>query len=238
LLSLYPDLSGAYIGYPDSANIKVGARGFLRAQIVFRGIAAHTGARSLTKENAIAKAMFFLHKLQVAGESFNIDSEFGLPPKATATSIVGGRGYSIVPDRCKIRIDVRLTPKNDRRWAEQLIFGILAEVDKAGGIENRSTVRFERGWPAYHVTDGTSIIYALRENAEKSLGRPVHFEVSGPSNVGNMLAAFDVPATCGFGVDCGGVHGYDEYMEINSLVPIYNAYHGALSHLFMGRRTL
>ncbi|NLT55117.1 MAG: M20 family metallopeptidase [Actinomycetales bacterium] len=58
------------------------------------------------------------------------------PPKVTVTSINGGASgaFSVVPDRCEVEVDVRLTPDFDADAARALLRRTLAEVDKAAPL--------------------------------------------------------------------------------------------------------
>jgi succinyl-diaminopimelate desuccinylase len=51
------DIRGVMIGYPGTDQIVIGGRGFLRAELITRGEAGHTGSQRTTNYgNAVEKA--------------------------------------------------------------------------------------------------------------------------------------------------------------------------------------
>ena len=49
-------------------------------------------------------------------------------------------------------------------------------------------------------------------------------DVSGPSNIGNLLAARGVATVCAPGVSFGNMHAADEWADIASIGPVYAMY--------------
>lgn len=70
--------------------------------------------------------------------------------------------------------------------------------------------------------------HALYHAARNALGADLPLAVAGPSNIGNYLASLGVPALCGFGVRCEGIHAANERVELASIAPVYRAYEYAL----------
>ncbi|MQB02442.1 MAG: peptidase dimerization domain-containing protein, partial [Actinobacteria bacterium] len=71
----------------------IGGRGFLRAELVVHGIAAHSGGSRPTAGNAIAKAARVVEFLNAALLPTGGDRDgdgFDVPPKLTVTAIHGG----------------------------------------------------------------------------------------------------------------------------------------------------
>jgi succinyl-diaminopimelate desuccinylase len=66
---------------------------------------------------------------------------------------------------------------------------------------------------------------------ERILGRPLPFVVTGPSNIGNLLAQHGIAATCGFGVAYRNIHATDECVELSSIMPTFRVYEAALQEL-------
>ncbi|MBN8764496.1 MAG: M20/M25/M40 family metallo-hydrolase [Thiobacillus sp.] len=105
-------LAGAMIGYPGNDRLITGARGFLRARLAIHGMGAHSGASGHRGVNAIDRARLLLQDLADAPLPA-ADAHFPLPPRITPTSIRGGGSFTLVPDRCELELDMRLTPAFD-----------------------------------------------------------------------------------------------------------------------------
>jgi succinyl-diaminopimelate desuccinylase len=224
-----PPLAGMMIGYPGNYGIVAGARGFWRATITTWGISAHSGSTSAKRENAISKAARIAIELEDEKLPEETNPAFSFGPALTVTAIDGGEGYSQVPDRCDLKVDVRLTPSFTARDAADLVMGVVARSER--GTSLPSAVGVEDSWPPYRLADDEPVVAALRKAASRHLGRDVLAVTCGPSNIGNFMRAHGIPATCGFGVTYRGLHGTDEAIELASIEPVYRAYRDAVLDL-------
>ena len=226
---------GVLIGYPGSDEVLVGARGFWRADVDVFGRSAHTGSSRAPVDNAVAKSAALVRLLDEVDVPDAPDGDFPLPPRLTVTGIHGGEGYSVVPDRCRVSVDVRLTPRHDAAWAEGIVRGVCQRIDEAVPSRRATAIEPRMTWPAYRLADSSPVRRALAVGARAALGRPVPVSVAGPSNIGNFLATHGIEATCGFGVAYRNLHAADEAIEVASITPVYEAYRTALQGLFSGR---
>lgn len=223
------DVAGVLIGYPGPDTIVVGGRGFLRVKITVFGQADHSASRRAKPINAVVRAAQLVDRLRVDGLG-RTDDRFGMPPKLTVTSIRGGApgGYSVVPDRCELEVDIRLTPSFDADAARTLLRRTLAELDGELPAPRRSVVELTtEPWPPFQLAADHRLPAALRAGAVGSGFDPI-LVVAGPSNIGNLLATHDIPATAGFGVRYRALHGTDEAIELATVAPVQAAYHRAL----------
>lgn len=231
------DVAGVMIGYPGPDTIVIGGRGFLRARATVFGKADHSASsRTKVVTNAIVKASTLVRQLGdlVPAE---IDPDLNLPPKLTVTSIQGGASgaYSVVPDRCELEIDVRLTPSFDADDAWDLLTKAVAEVDATHPAPRRSQLqRTTQSWPPFKLPADHELPGALAEGARTAGYAPIPV-VAGPSNIGNLLAARGIPATAGFGVRYRNLHAADEAIEIASIPLVQTTYHHAVLDLLSTR---
>jgi succinyl-diaminopimelate desuccinylase len=229
-------IAGVMIGYPGLNQVVVGGRGFWRADIVVHGTSGHTG-RSPDHPpygNAVEKAAHLAVALDRHRIPGPVDHALGLSPKLTVTAVHGGQGYSIVPDRCEISIDVRLTPSFDAWAAHNLVTRLVENLDRSHPTERATEIQCRESWPAYRLPEDTPVAVALLEAAARHLQSPPSAEVAGPSNIGNYLASIGVPATAGFGVGYQGLHGTDERIEVASIPVVQAIYHEAVLSLLGG----
>lgn len=222
---------GMMIGYPGQDEIMVGARGFWRGTIHVFGLSIHSGSRTAPPDNAVVKAAALVRMLAEADVPSETDDDFGFGPRITVTGISGGQGYSVVPDRCLVAVDIRLTPRFDARWAEGLVRALCRSLDETVPGSRATVVEPETTWPAYRLPATSRLAASLQAGARRALGRDVPLAVAGPSNIGNYLATLSIEATCGFGVAYRNLHGADEAIEMASIGPVYDAYLGAVREL-------
>jgi succinyl-diaminopimelate desuccinylase len=221
-----PDqVAGVMIGYPGPDYLVTGGRGVLRADIGVHGVAGHSGGRAVTP-NAIAKATQVVSALSEAVVPVTAGPEFPLPARVTVTEIIGGTGYTAVPDLCTLKVDVRLTPAFDDQAAMALIESTAAKADADWPGTRPTDVEVTTCWPAYWLPDDSALKNTLL-TAARQAGLSPSVKIAGPSNIGNYLAGLGIAATAGFGVDYEGLHGTDEKVRIDSIPVIQAAYHQA-----------
>jgi succinyl-diaminopimelate desuccinylase len=229
-----PRPDGVMIGYPGRTEIMVGARGFWRATVAVHGRSAHSGSRTATVDNALVRAAALVQLLAGLELPAATDDAFPLGPKVTVTALHGGEGFSVVPDRCTVAVDVRLTPACDAAWAAQLVDDVCRRLDDDCPGARPTVVEAGATWPADRLPASSPLAAALQAGVREALGRTVPLAVAGPSNIANYLATLGIDATCGFGVAHRNLHAADEAIEIASIAPVYGAYRAALGRLLAG----
>ncbi|HZP98679.1 MAG TPA: M20 family metallopeptidase [Reyranella sp.] len=206
------------LGYPGNDCLVAGSRGFLRSVVRFAGVAAHSGDPARRGVNALTRAAAFALGLAEARFPDAADAAFPFGPAATLTHLDGGEGFSVVPDLATCHVDIRLTRTFDGDAAARWLEAIVHAVDGEARIE---TVDH---WPAYLVAHDHPLVRSFTAAAETAFGRKMPARVSGPSNIGNLLATRGVPAICAPGVSFGDMHAANEWAEIASFAPVYAMY--------------
>jgi len=217
-------LGGVMIGYPGHDRIVIGCRGFHRARLTVRGVAAHSGSSTRRGVNAVLRAGELARQLERARLPTGRDPQFPLPPEITVTAMHGGEGFSTVPDRCELSVDVRLTPAFTQVHAEAVLARVVERFDRKARALPATIVETVPGWPAYRLAADAPVYLALRAAAQRVLRRRVAGAVAGPSSIGNYLATIGVGATSGFGVRYRNLHAPDECVEVASIEPTYQTY--------------
>lgn len=216
------------VGYPGNYGIVVGARGFLRAKVYTFGITAHSGSKSNKGFNAIIKMANLIRAIYERPLPEENDSDFSFGPKVSVTKIAGGEGFSQIPDMCSCNIDFRLTPNINAKNAIDWLESIFNYIDKEYPSPRATQIETMETWPAYRLPDSHPIVTAFIKAAEKAFLRKLPPVVCGPSNIGNFLTSKGIPTICGFGVTYKNIHASGEYIEIDSIPPVYKTYNDAI----------
>jgi succinyl-diaminopimelate desuccinylase len=225
------DLAGVMIGYPGLSKVVVGGRGFLRAKLTVRGEAGHSGGSHEPEGgNAIEKAAVLIRALMRHRVPAPLDPDLGLSAKLSVTEVRGGQGYTVIPDRCELLVDVRLTRTFDGAAAVRLLESTVATVDRRMRTAGPTRIAYEESWPAYRLDDSAPVRLALVQAAAQQLPHAPQPKVAGPSNIGCYLASLDI-ATAGFGVAYQGLHGTDERIDLSTIPPVQATYHQAVLSL-------
>lgn len=114
VLKYAPKSNVCILGYQGINEISIGARGWLRLKITTLGKSAHTGSRTNKGINAIhsmGKVINMIYSLNL-GSRTEPFFEFG--SSLNVSQINGGIAINIVPDKCEIKLDIRLLPSQKR----------------------------------------------------------------------------------------------------------------------------
>jgi succinyl-diaminopimelate desuccinylase len=223
------DVAGVMIGYPGPRSVVIGGRGILRVRLDVYGVAGHTAGRQPTS-NAITKAAELVTALARLQLPDGVMEDFPQPPKLTVTAIGGGEGYSVVPDVCRLNVDVRLTPSFDADAAEAVVRRAVADVDGRWPGTRETAVAIEQRWPPFRLRDDCRLSRALLDAAGE-VGLHAEPKVAGPSNIGNYLVSLGIDATAGFGVEYQNLHATDEGIRLDTIPAVQAAYHLAVLRL-------
>ncbi len=211
------------IGYPNTEGIVIGSRGFLRLNVTTFGKSAHTGARYKVGINAIHKMVQFLNGLEKLKLSHKKSRLFNFGPKLTTSIIEGGYAINIVPDECKVKIDIRLVPFQTKNRVLEEINNLVKKLKKEDPclkIEIKPYL-YE---PAFQTSERSEIVRILKKNAEEILKKQVKLIACGPANSGNIIGNKKIDTIAGFGVNGDNFHSENEYIELDSIIPVAKVY--------------
>ncbi|WP_406738545.1 M20/M25/M40 family metallo-hydrolase [Streptomyces sp. NBC_00853] len=222
---------GVMIGYPGMDEVVVGGRGLWRATISVHAPAGHSGS-SRTLVGAISRAARLVTLLDATDLPGPADDNSGFPlaPKLTVTALHGGEGFSVLPDLCSLNVDVRLTPAFDAEAAETLVRKAAAQLDAELPGPLPTHIEPIATWPPFRLRHDEQPAAALMAAARRA-GIAATPKTAGPSNIGNLLAMYGIPATAGFGVPYEGLHGLDERADLSELPRVYAIYQQAVRGL-------
>jgi succinyl-diaminopimelate desuccinylase len=220
---LYGD--AAIVGEPGDDKIAIGHRGLYRFRIQTHGEATHTGMKAWEQgtrgHNAILDMTDIIRVLstltlpQMSSLAFpNRRSVFTFP-----TLIQGGSGINIVPVFCEAYGDVRLLPGLSGEEVRKMIEAKLKELPcQTYRLDDVISV------PAVEISPKSAVVQSLAEAAKAVTGVRPHIGGSGPACDGWMFITRDIPAICGYGAEYGGVHGPDEWVDLESLHKVTEVY--------------
>ena len=219
----------AIIGEPGNHMIALGHRGIYRFRLQIKGEATHTGVKAWEQRRQGRNAILDMARLAVAL------AESSLPEMASTafpnrksvltfpTLIRGGSGINVVPGSCEAYGDVRLLPGMTAEEVKMLIRDQLERLAI-------TTYRLDDALfvPAAETDPQADIVQTLATAVETITGARPRLEGSGPACDGWMFITRGIPTVCGYGVACGGVHGTDEWVDLESLRNLTEVYAHAI----------
>jgi succinyl-diaminopimelate desuccinylase len=204
VLERVPGAGFAITGEPTNLHIGVAAKGVLAMRIVVHGRAAHS-SRPWLGENAVLKAVDAFRAIQSLPFTRE-SSELFDAPSINLGRIEGGGALNVVPDECRMAVDIRYLPGQDPEE-------ILAQIRTIEGIEVVRTFVY----PPVTVSRKDRHVQALQDAVARlspdmetiSVGR------DGASDAASFIRA-GIPAV-EFGPAGAGHHGPEEWVSLTSL---------------------
>ncbi len=207
----------AIVTEPTDLGLCLAHRGFVWVDVETVGRAAH-GSRPNEGIDAIAHMGRFLVALEDYGRELQARPHPPLvtPPSVHASTISGGREWSMYPDLCRVQVERRTV-------SGETPAGVLAEFEAilarlaAADPSFRATARLVFSRDPFGIDAGAPIARTVADAAEAVLGRA-------PALVGQtawtdaaILQAAGIPTVL-FGNTGGGWHSIDEWVEAESVV--------------------
>jgi acetylornithine deacetylase len=216
----------AIVGEPTDMAIAVAHKGFVWIEIDIKGKAAH-GSVPEKGVDAIAHAASVVSGINELQGRFRSRAHPLLgTPKIHSSTIEGGTHWSIVPDRCVLRLERRTIPGETASSAMKEVQQILRRVKQENPkLDAKARKIFER--PPLETASTEPIVRELREivlevtkKKAKIVGVPYWTD-------GALLTSSGSIPTCLFGPgDIGVAHSPDEYVRVGDVLRAGEVYAG------------
>jgi succinyl-diaminopimelate desuccinylase len=223
-------IGGVMIGYPGLDELVVGGRGVYRARLNVHGTSGHSGSSRAKTINAASRAARLVAILESIEMPAMKPNGFPLPPKLTVTEIISGQGFTTVPDKASVALDMRLTDVLTADIAAEVVRAAASRLDDEMPGPAPTSIDPVLQWPPYQLEPTDPLAAAILEGARLVGLNPVP-RVAGPSNIGNLFATRQIAATAGFGLPFSGLHAADEQVDLAALPAVQAAYHHAILSL-------
>ncbi|MBU4315462.1 M20 family metallopeptidase [Patescibacteria group bacterium] len=220
IISRAPKADVCLLGYQDIDEISIGSRGWLRLHLQTIGKSVHTGSRENVGVNAIHSMARVINALTSIRLKAKKNTFFWFGPSLNVTTVRGGTAMNMVPDYCRINIDVRLIPG-------QSDVEILSQIRKELDVIKKRDDNFDYQldivqYQGAYITDPTNqFLNILQENIQKELGSRLPLIASGYGSSGNLISELGIPIINAFGVRSGNEHSKDEWIDVESIKPVF-----------------
>ncbi len=206
----------AIVTEPTNGEVLVAHKGFVWADVITRGRAAH-GSRPEDGIDAIAKMGTFLQGLeQLQAE---LQQRTGDPLLGTgsvhASVIAGGREMSSYPATCRLGVERRTVPGETARSVIIELEEIAERCRRADpGFKATIDLTFERR--PFSIDAGHEIVELVRTVAARTSGRRPRVSGSAGWMDAALLSGRSIPTVI-YGPTGGGFHGDGEWVDVASI---------------------
>ena len=206
----------AIVTEPTNGEVLVAHKGFVWADVITQGHAAH-GSRPEDGLDAITKMGAFLQgleQLQADLEQRNGDPLLG-SGSVHASVIDGGREMSSYPATCRLGVERRTVPGET---AQSVIAELeeIAEGCRQADPDFKATIdlTFERR--PFSIDAGHEIVELVRAVAARTSGRRPRVSGSAGWMDAALLSERSIPTVI-YGPAGGGYHGDNEWVDVSSI---------------------
>lgn len=214
----------AIVGEPTEMRIATAHKGFVWIEVETKGRAAH-GSVPEKGVDAIVHAAKIVTRLNELQDKLRAHRHPLLgPPKIHTSTIQGGTHWSIVPDRCVLRLERRTVPGETTalvmKEIEELLDSIRLEDSNFKGEARKI---FER--PPLEISPNEPIVQTLQQTITEAIGTD-----QSPVGVpywtdGAILSHSASIPTCLFGPgDISVAHSPDEYVDAEDVLQAADIY--------------
>jgi len=225
--SINPDY--AVFGEPSgTSNIIIGYKGSLTLKVSCKTITGHSAAPWLYK-NAIEEAYNawnIIKNIEFKGEVKN--SRFYSMTKCL-TKMKGGSDFNIVPNKCELKVDIRLPPRLN---PEKALSQIKEKIEGIGSKEVEFRVFGEEGENAYEASKDNLLVnafsIAIRKIAHK---QPIFLKKTGSSDMNLMAKTYDIPMIAYGPGNSKFDHSPEEHIKIQDYLKSIEVYIEAIRRL-------
>src|SRR5262245_53749595 len=204
----------------DGGKVVTARKGVGRFEMKTTGVPAHSGARHQDGRSAIK---------EMARQILAIEemTDYARGVTTTVGVIAGGTAPNVVPQHCRITVDLRVRDIAAGEVFEAKILGLTAfdpgvKLEVTGGM-NR---------PPFEKSAAIDVLFRHAQAVARGIGFDLeHTEMTGGGSDGNFTAALGVPTLDGLGIDGDGAHTEWEHGLISSIEPRTRLMRGLLETL-------
>lgn len=189
---------------PDG-SLKTRRKGIGNFEIEAIGRPAHAAVGAELGVNAILELTHQIDRLRTL-----VDGSDGTT--INVGTIAGGTKSNVVPERCSMRLDVRIPSQSAARRVEDSLHSLEPVLEGA-------RLQVSGGWnrPPMPRTEAILAAYRQAEVVASALGLEIGHGSTGGASDANFVAPLDQPLLDGLGAVGGGAHSLEEYIWIDSL---------------------
>lgn len=214
----FPRADYCIVGEPTNLEIAIGHRGVMAFEVEVFGRSVHA-AQASNGINAIYQAKKLIEEIMLLDERLKAKADPLLGrPTINVTTISGGIKVNVLPESCKIMIDRRLVPGENRESCERELQDIINSL-KLKDDYFRCNYRITTYCPPGAISKEEKIVQGLKKAIKLATGEEAiikGFEATCEASL--IMENANMPTVIFGPGSIAQAHNTDEYIEIQQLV--------------------
>ncbi|MCC7347999.1 MAG: M20 family metallopeptidase [Variibacter sp.] len=204
----------------DGGKVVTSRKGVGRFEVTAHGVPAHSGARHQDGRSAIKEMA--RHVLAIEGLT-----DYARGITTTIGKISGGTAANVIPEHCRMSVDLRVRDAASGEEMQAKILGL-----KAHGPDVTLTVTGGMNRPPFEKSAAIAALLGQAQAVARGIGFALTDTVmAGGGSDGNFTAFMGVPTLDGLGIDGDGAHTLWEHGLVSSIEPRLRLMQGLLETL-------
>lgn len=218
------------VGEPTDLEVFIGEKGVLWLDVQAYGRTAH-GSMPWLGVNAVSYMARLIPRLEAYPFEYT-ESELLGRPTLSVNLIRGGNKTNVVPDACRISVDMRTVPSQQHADIIRGVERIARETAAEFGDELRVDVMVDQNEGPVETAADDPLVRATIDAVKRVRGSEPRVEgVTYGTDAAVLGPGFDIPMViCGPGAP-GMAHQPDEYVDVEQLVQAAQIYADLAEHL-------
>lgn len=221
------------LGEPTDLQVAVGQRGRIELRVITQGRACHASAPELG-DNALVAASKVIFGIELLASQLGEDPALGKGSIAVTGIRCTADSHNVVPDRCELIIDRRLTMGETRERAlaeirqimeREGVKGLVAVADYEHTTYTGHVSRGQEFYPPWLMANDAPLVKTAVKSLEKVLGARPRLKVWRFSTDGTYTRGVAGIPTIGFGPgDDRLAHTADEHVRVDDVLAAVDGY--------------
>ncbi|HEX8919705.1 MAG TPA: M20 family metallopeptidase, partial [Chloroflexota bacterium] len=211
------------VAEPTDLNVYIGEKGVLWLRIFMRGRTAH-GSMPWLGANAVSAMAQLIPALEAYPFPFKENILLG-KPTLSVNVIEGGNKLNVVPDLCRMDVDLRTVPGQSHADIVAQVQSMANHIARSRHPDLRVEVEIDNDQQPLETHRDDALVLATVESVRTVCGRqPQVGGVTFATDAAQLGPAFDIPMViCGPGASTMA-HQPDEYIEVDQLIQAVDVY--------------
>lgn len=232
------------LGEPSDLQVAVGQRGRMEMRVITQGRACHASAPELG-DNALVAASRVIFGVELLASQLGEDPALGKGSIAVTGIRCTADSHNVIPDRCELIIDRRLTMGETRERAlsevrqimeREGVKGIVTVADYEHTTYTGHVSRGQEFYPPWLMARDAPLVKTVVKSLEKALGTRPRLKVWRFSTDGTYTRGVAGIPTIGFGPGEERLaHTADEHVRMADVLAAVDGY-AQIGHDLLGGR--